>query len=182
MTPRMTDHFKRAEAGFKPLFALEAAIKASPIEPSLLHLVKLRASQLNACAYCIHMHTAEALKDGEAPLRLHMLPAWRESSLYSERERAALVWTEALTLVAETGAPDEDWVLVQAAFTADEQAWLRMQKRRVLQLPVPSFGPLKPLATLHAVSGTTGGRRWFEWSTINPNDRNDALNLITAGR
>ena len=126
MTPRMTDHFKRAEAGFKPLFALEAAIKASPIELALLHLVKLRASQINACAFCIHMHTAEALKDGEAPLRLHMLPAWREASLYSDRERAALAWTEALTLVAESGAPDEDWVLVQAAFTADEQAWLSL--------------------------------------------------------
>lgn len=90
MPPRMTDYFKRAEAGFKPLFALEAAIKASPLEHSLLHLVKLRASQINACAYCIHMHTAEALKDGETPLRLHMLVAWRESPLYSPRERTAL--------------------------------------------------------------------------------------------
>ena len=126
MTPRMTDYLKRADAGFKPLFALEAAIKSGPIEHQLLHLVKLRASQINACAYCIQMHTAEALKDGEMPLRLHMLPAWRESSLYSDRERAALAWTEALTLVAETGAPDEDWALVEAAFTADEQAWLSL--------------------------------------------------------
>ena len=126
MTPRMTDYFKRAEAGFKPLFAVEAAIKAGPIEPSLLHLIKLRASQINACAYCIHLHTSEAIKDGEAPLRLHMLPAWREASLYSDRERAALAWTEALTLVAETGAPDEDWALVEGAFTTDEQAWLSL--------------------------------------------------------
>lgn len=72
------------------------------------------------------MHTAEALKDGEAPLRLHMLPAWRESTLYSARERAALAWTEALTLVAETSAPDEDWARVEAAFTADERAWLSL--------------------------------------------------------
>lgn len=112
MTPRMTDHFKRAEAGFKPLFALEAAIKTSPIEHTLLHLVKLRASQINACAYCIQMHTAEALKDGETSLRLHMLPARRESSLYSDRERAALAWTEALTLAAQPGAPDQDWAQV----------------------------------------------------------------------
>lgn len=126
MTPRMTDYFKRAEAGFKPLFALEAALRAGPIEAPLLHLIKLRASQINGCAYCIHLHTAEALKDGEGPLRLHMLVAWRESSLYSPRERAALAWTEALTLVAQTGAPDEDWEAVEAAFNEDERAWLSM--------------------------------------------------------
>lgn len=126
MTPRMTDQFKRAEAGFKPLFAVEAAIKTSTLEPRLLHLVKLRASQINACAYCIQMHVAEALKDGETPLRLHMLPAWREASLYDARERAALAWTEALTLVAETGASDDDWALVEAAFTEEERAYLSL--------------------------------------------------------
>lgn len=126
MTPRMTDHFKRAEAGFKPIFALETAIKDSPLEAGLLHLVKLRASQINGCAFCIHMHTAEALKDGETPLRLHMLPAWRESPIYSTRERAALAWTEALTLVAETGAANEDWALVETAFDPDERAWLSL--------------------------------------------------------
>nr|WP_240480237.1 carboxymuconolactone decarboxylase family protein [Enhygromyxa salina] len=122
----MTDYFERADAGFKALLALEAALKASPLEASLLHLVKLRASQINSCAYCIHMHTSEALRDGEEALRLHMLTAWRESSLYLDRERAALAWTEALTLVAETGAPDEDWAAVEAAFTADERAWLSL--------------------------------------------------------
>lgn len=126
MTPRMTDHFKRADTGFKPLFALEAAIKTSTLGPKLLHLVKLRASQINACAFCIQMHTAEALKDGEAPLRLHMLPAWRESPIYSPRERAALAWTEALTLIAATGAPEEDWAAVTAVFDADERAWLSL--------------------------------------------------------
>ncbi len=126
MTPRMTDHFKRAEAGFKPLFALEAAIKTGPLEHGLLHLVKLRASQINACAYCVQMHTAEALKDGETPLRLHMLVAWRESSLYSPRERAALAWTEALTRLEQTGAPDADWQAVKDAFTEDECAWLSL--------------------------------------------------------
>ncbi|WP_151720078.1 carboxymuconolactone decarboxylase family protein [Gemmobacter serpentinus] len=126
MTPRMTDYFKRAEAGFKPLFALEAALRAGPIEAPLLHLIKLRASQINGCAYCIHLHASEALKDGETSLRLHMLVAWRESSFYSPRERAALAWTEALTLVAETGAPDADWEAVKAAFNDDERAWLSM--------------------------------------------------------
>lgn len=126
MTPRMTDHIKRAEAGFKPLFALEAALKASPLEPQLLHLVKIRASQINHCAYCLHMHIAEALKDGETPLRLHMLVAWRESPIYSGRERAALAWTEALTLIADTGAPESDWEAIVAAFTEDERAWLSL--------------------------------------------------------
>ena len=126
MTPRMTDYFKRAEAGFKPLFSLEAAIKAGPLEHGLLHLVKLRASQINACAFCVHMHTAEALKDGETPLRLHMLVAWRESPLYSPRERAALGWTEALTRLEQTGAPDADWQAVAEAFTEDERAWLSL--------------------------------------------------------
>lgn len=126
MTPRMTDYFKRAEAGFKPLFALETALRAGPIEAPLLHLIKLRASQINGCAYCIHLHTSEALKDGEVPLRLHMLTAWRESPMYSPRERAALAWTEALTLVAQTGAPDADWDAVKAEFNEDERAWLSM--------------------------------------------------------
>ena len=124
MSARMTDYFKRAEPAFKAMFALEAALKTSPLEASLLHLIKLRASQINGCAYCIHMHVGEALKDGEDPMRLHLLAGWRDSSLYTERERAALAWTEALTLVAETGAPDADWHAVQAAFTPDEQAWL----------------------------------------------------------
>jgi len=126
MTPRMTDYFKRAKSGFEPLMAIETAIKGSTLEPRLLHLVKLRASQINGCAFCIQMHVAEALKDGETQLRLHMLPAWRESSLYSPRERAALAWTEALTLVASTGAPDADWAEVVAAFNEDERAWLSL--------------------------------------------------------
>ncbi|QHQ34239.1 carboxymuconolactone decarboxylase family protein [Algicella marina] len=126
MTPRMTDYMERAAAGMKPLFTMEAAIGNSPLERELVHLVKLRASQINGCAFCIHMHVSEALRDGDTPLRLHMLPAWRESSLYSQRERAALAWTEALTLVAESGAPDGDWQLVEAAFDPDERAWLSL--------------------------------------------------------
>ncbi|MGK7652242.1 carboxymuconolactone decarboxylase family protein [Roseovarius sp. B08] len=126
MTPRMTDHMKRAKAGFEPMFAVETAIQGSTLEPLLIHLIKLRSSQINGCAFCIQMHVAEALKDGETPLRLHMLPAWRESGLYSARERAALGWTEALTRLADTGAPDEDWAAVEAAFDVDERAWLTL--------------------------------------------------------
>jgi AhpD family alkylhydroperoxidase len=126
MTPRMTDAFKLAEPGYKAMYALESAIKHSPLEPKLLHLIKLRVSQINGCAYCIHLHTTEALSDGEAPMRLYMLTAWRESSLYSERERAALAWTEALTKLSETGAPDADWTLVEASFEPAERAWLSL--------------------------------------------------------
>ncbi|OJU88356.1 MAG: alkylhydroperoxidase [Shinella sp. 65-6] len=124
MSARMTDYLTRAEPAFKAMLALEAAINASPLDATLTHLIKVRASQINGCAYCIHMHVGEALKDGEDPMRLHLLAGWRDSPLYSERERAALAWTEALTLVAETGAPDADWEAVKAVFTPDEQAWL----------------------------------------------------------
>lgn len=126
MKPRMQDHMKRAQAGFKHMIALEEAIKASTLERELIHLIKLRSSQINGCAFCIQMHVAEALIDGETQLRLHMLPAWRESSLYSERERAALAWTEALTRLPDTAAPDEDWFLVEAVFSEDERAWLSL--------------------------------------------------------
>ena len=92
----------------------------------IVELIKLRASQINGCAFCIHMHTTEARAHGETEMRLYMLNAWRESSLYTERERAALAWTEALTLVAETGAPDADYVLLASAFGDAEQVQLTL--------------------------------------------------------
>jgi AhpD family alkylhydroperoxidase len=91
----------------KAMVALETHIAASGLEPSLIDLVKTRASQINGCAYCIHMHTREARAHGESEERLYLLSAWHESPLYSARERAALNWTEALTLIAHSHAPDE---------------------------------------------------------------------------
>ncbi|KRW93850.1 carboxymuconolactone decarboxylase family protein [Paracoccus sp. MKU1] len=126
MTPRMTDHFDRTRTGYRALTGFEAALQAGPLEPKLLHLVKLRASQINGCAFCIQMHAAEALQDGETHLRLHMVAGWRDSPLFSDRERAGLAWTEALTLIAQTGAPDADWQAVEAAFSPDERAWLTL--------------------------------------------------------
>src|SRR4051812_22493510 len=114
MTPRLAAPFKSAPNSMKAMMALEASNQASGLEHSLLHLVKLRASQINGCAYCIHMHASEARAEGETEMRLYMLNAWRESPLYSARERAALGWTEALTLLAETGAPDADYAALQA--------------------------------------------------------------------
>ena len=127
MTPRIANAFRLIPAGYKAVAAAEASIKESSLEKKLLHLVKLRASQINHCAYCIHMHTTEARAQGETEMRLYMLNAWRESPLYSERERAALAWTEALTLVADTNAPDEVYEELKAHFNEVEQVNLTLQ-------------------------------------------------------
>ena len=104
----------------KPLFALQAQIEASGLEHSLLELVKMRSSQLNGCAYCLDMHSKDARAAGESEQRLYLLDAWRETSLYTERERAALAWTEAVTLVAEGHVPDEVYDEVSNVFTEQE--------------------------------------------------------------
>ena len=89
---------------------------------SLLNLVKLRASQINGCAFCLDMHSKDARKLGETEQRLYLLNAWRESPIYTPAERAALAWTEALTQIAETHAPDADYELLQKHFSAKEVA------------------------------------------------------------
>lgn len=126
MTPRVNNPFKAAPAGVKAMMALEATLQDSGLEHSLMELVKLRASQINGCAYCLHMHATDARKAGETEMRLYLLNAWRESSLYTPRERAALGWTEALTRLADTGAPDEDYAAVAAQFTEAEQVNLTL--------------------------------------------------------
>lgn len=105
---------------FAPLRAIEADIKAGSLEPGLIELVKIRASQINGCAYCLHMHTSDALAAGESSARLFLLEAWRESALYTPRERAALAWTESLTRLPETGAPDADYEALAPQFTEAE--------------------------------------------------------------
>lgn len=124
MTPRMTDHFQRLGAAFQGLVAFETELHKGPVEPLLLHLVKLRASQINGCAFCIQIHAADALKAGETHLRLHLLSGWRDSTLFSARERAALAWTEALTRIAETHAPEPLWQELSEAFDEDEITFL----------------------------------------------------------
>lgn len=126
MTPRVNNPFKAAPAGVKAMMALEATLRDCGLEHSLMELVKLRASQINGCAYCLHMHATDARKAGETEMRLYLLNAWRESSLYTPRERAALGWTEALTRLADTGAPDEDYAAVAAQFTEAEQVNLTL--------------------------------------------------------
>lgn len=125
MTPRLNPQAAAPEM-IQAMLALESKIAAAGIERSLYELVKTRASQINGCAFCLHMHTNEARKLGETEDRLHLLSAWRESPLYSDRERAALGWTEALTRLADTHAPDADYLAMKAQFTEKEQVVLTM--------------------------------------------------------
>ncbi len=108
------------------LLELEEKVQDSGLEPSLIRLVKTRASQVNGCAYCLHMHSTEARRAGESEQRLYLLSAWRESPLYSARERAAFAWTEALTLVADTHAPDDVYAELAGAFSESERMKLTM--------------------------------------------------------
>jgi AhpD family alkylhydroperoxidase len=124
MHPRL-NMWTYAELG-KPMLEFSNTVVGMGLEPGLIELIKIRASQINGCAYCIHMHTAEARAAGETEERIYLLDAWRESPLYTDRERAALAWTEALTRIADTHAPDADYELVQAQFTPEEQVKLSM--------------------------------------------------------
>ena len=103
-----------------PIAAMARVEERIDLEPRLRHLVKLRASQINGCAYCIDMHRTEALADGDTDLRLAQLPAWRDSPAFDDRERAALALTEAVTLVAETHVPDDVWDEAARHFDAQE--------------------------------------------------------------
>lgn len=114
------NYSKANPAVFRAMYQLEQTVKNSGLEPSLLELVKLRASQINQCAFCIDMHTKDARAAGETEQRLYLLSAWREAPFYSERERAALEWTESLTLIANNQVPDEIYERVAPHFTEDE--------------------------------------------------------------
>jgi AhpD family alkylhydroperoxidase len=113
-----------APEGMKAMLALEKAV--AKVDRKLFHLVMLRASQINGCAYCLAMHTKEALADGETVPRVVLLDAWRESHLYDARERAALAWTEAVTRIAETQAPRDVYDALADAFSEEEIASLTL--------------------------------------------------------
>jgi AhpD family alkylhydroperoxidase len=125
MKPRL-NFYQVAPDTINALSALEKQIQASGLEPSLIELVKTRASQINGCAFCINMHTADARKHGESEARLYLLNAWRESPGYTDRERAALAWTEAVTLIAENHAPDDLYEELRAQFSDVETVNLTM--------------------------------------------------------
>lgn len=120
MSARRINPYAAAPDAMKGMIDFEASVKDSGLEHSLIELVKTRASQINGCAYCLFMHTADARASGESEERLYLLNAWHESTLFTPRERAALAWTEALTKVAETHAPDADYELAASQFTPDE--------------------------------------------------------------
>ncbi|MEN5147418.1 carboxymuconolactone decarboxylase family protein [Brevundimonas diminuta] len=121
MTPRITNPAKAAPETYQAMVRLEQAVAASGLEHSLLELIKIRVSQINGCAYCLHMHTADARAAGEDEVRLHLLAAWRESSLFSPRERAALTWAESLTRIEQSQASDADYAALKAQFSETEQ-------------------------------------------------------------
>jgi AhpD family alkylhydroperoxidase len=119
MQPRI-DFYTASPDALKAMITLDTAVTKLPLEKTLIELVKLRASQINGCAFCVDMHTADARKGGETERRLYAVSVWRETPFFTPRERAALAWTESLTLLSETHAPDEDYAQLSAEFDAKE--------------------------------------------------------------
>jgi AhpD family alkylhydroperoxidase len=125
----MKQRLNYAEVGrgaAKAMYGLEVYLAKSGLEPSLLHLLKFRVSQINGCAYCLDMHSKDLRAAGETEQRLYLLDAWRESPFYTERERAALAWAEAVTLVREGHVPDEVYEQARAQFGEEELANLTL--------------------------------------------------------
>lgn len=114
------EYAKASPQALKAMYGLQAAVNASGLEPSLQELIKLRVSQINGCAFCIDMHFREAKAKGEREERLYLLDAWRESPVYTPRERAALAWAEAVTLVSQTHVPDEVFTEARGQFEEAE--------------------------------------------------------------
>lgn len=114
------DYMQQSPEMFKNLIELGNLLKKSSIEESIQHLIKIRASQINGCAFCLDMHIKQATIGGERPLRIHHLAAWRESTLFSPRERASLAWTEVLTQLPAQGVPDDLYERVRGQLSEKE--------------------------------------------------------------
>lgn len=125
MEPRI-DYWDNAPDALKGMMNLEKTVKESELESSLIELVKLRASQINGCAYCIDMHAKDAREDGETEQRLYALNVWEETDFYNDRERAALKWTEALTEISVRHISDELYESVREHFSKDEMIILTL--------------------------------------------------------
>lgn len=119
MEPRL-NFYKASPNAIKGMLGLEEQIGKSKLEKPLVELVRLRASQINGCAYCVDLHASDARKGGEGERRLATLSVWRETPFFSERERAALEWAESLTLIATTHVPDDIWQRVKPHFSDEE--------------------------------------------------------------
>jgi AhpD family alkylhydroperoxidase len=118
--PARIDYASAFPAGMRAMVGLQRAVDAARLEPLLLELVKMRASQINGCAYCLDMHSKDARALGESEQRLHLLAAWREAPCYDAREQAALAWCEALTLISKQGAPDAVYEKLEQTFSPEE--------------------------------------------------------------
>ncbi|HVV62846.1 MAG TPA: carboxymuconolactone decarboxylase family protein [Pseudolabrys sp.] len=114
------DFTKVNPGAYKAVAALQAYVNQSGLDKKMVELMKIRASQINGCAFCLAMHTKDARKLGESDERMHLLDAWREAPIYTARERAALAWTEAVTLVADGHVPDEVYDEVRKQFSESE--------------------------------------------------------------
>jgi AhpD family alkylhydroperoxidase len=125
MKPRLNP-YTAAPAAMDAMVALETYVHGCGLEPGLIDLVKIRASQINGCAYCIDMHSRDARAAGETEQRIYLLDAWHESPLYTDRERAALAWTDALTRISETHAPDAVYQAARAQFSEEEMVKLSL--------------------------------------------------------
>jgi AhpD family alkylhydroperoxidase len=125
MQPRIDTTHVSPDA-YKAMLGLQSYVDATGLEKSLRELVNIRASQINGCAFCLHMHLRDARKAGEAQERLDLIGAWREAPVFTARERAALAWTEAVTLVADTHVPDDVCEAAQTEFSEQELVNLTM--------------------------------------------------------
>lgn len=125
MEPRI-DREKLPREIYRALFEVQRAVNSSGLEPGLLQLVEMRASQINGCAYCIDMHSKDLRAGGETEQRIYALNAWRETPFYTDRERAALAWTEAVTLVSQTHVPDDVYEGVRRHFSETEMGYLTL--------------------------------------------------------
>jgi AhpD family alkylhydroperoxidase len=123
MQPRF-NFFKAAPEAYKAVSALEDYVQNSGLEKRLIHLVKLRASIINGCAYCVDMHTKEARQSGLPEQWINLMAVWKESPAYDARERALLGWVDAVTNIAQTGAPDEAYEALKAHFSEEQMTQL----------------------------------------------------------
>jgi AhpD family alkylhydroperoxidase len=114
------DYASASPQAVKAMYALEVATRHLGLEPALLELVRLRASQINGCAYCIDLHTRDARAAGESDERMHLVSVWHEAPVFTPRERAALAWTEAVTRIADTHVPDDVYELAKSQFSEAE--------------------------------------------------------------
>jgi AhpD family alkylhydroperoxidase len=120
------DYRKVSPQAATAMAGLERFVRTSGLDPALVELVKLRASYINGCAYCVDVHTKDARVAGESAQRLHAIPVWRETPFFTPRERAALAWTESVTEVARTGVPDDAYEQARAEFSESELVALTM--------------------------------------------------------